>query len=426
MRLLILLILFASPSVAWAQDEEWDDWGEEEALPVEIHGLLDMLAASRLVPDATQPGDLLASEARFRLDLAHFSDLAEFAFKGDVIADAFAERTELDIRQALLTLQPSSNVNLRLGRQVMTWGTGDLVFLNDLFPKDFIAFFIGRSDEFLKAPANAFRGTLYGKSLNLDLVWLPRFSPDRYITGERLSFFDPMSAQRVGMEQLPTPVSAERPAPTWRNSELAARLYRTLGSYEVALYGYTGFSKQPTAFDTVLRRPTFAPLTVYGGSIRGVFMGGISHMEGAYYDSRDDREGTKPTLPNSQLRALVGHEREIVPDVTLGLQYYVEHTLDHDALLIASASPGFEPSETRHVLTSRWTYRLRQQTLTASLFTFWSPNDGDGHLRPGLEHQWSDTVVFSAGANLFFGKVSTFFGQLENNTGVYVRARYSF
>ena len=423
----LLLLALLLPVAALAQDDDWGDdgWSDESAMPVEIHGFVEAAGASRIVSDPAQPGDFLLNEARFRLDLAHFTDRATFRFKGDVVADAVTEEIDLDIREALVTLQPSDAFAVRAGRQVMTWGTGDLVFLNDLFPKDFVAFFIGRDDEFLKAPANAIRATAYSGLANLDLVWLPRFTPDRFLTGERLSFFDPGTGQRVGLENLPAPVEALRPATTLENGEVAARLSRTLGSVEAALYGYVGFTGQPVAFDTVAARRTFAPLNVWGASLRGPLAGGISHAEVAYHDVRDDRDGTDPFQPNSQLRALVGHERELISDLTLGLQYYLEHTLDYDAFLAANLAPGF-PSETRHLVTSRWTYRLRQQTVALSLFSFWSPNDGDVHLRPRAVYDWSDAVALTLGGHLFFGEAPTFFGQLEDNTNLYARIRYSF
>ncbi len=34
-------------------------------------------------------------------------------------------------------------LDLRLGRQIITRGVGDLVFINDVFPKDWSAFFPG-------------------------------------------------------------------------------------------------------------------------------------------------------------------------------------------------------------------------------------------------------------------------------------------
>ena len=95
----------------------------------------------------------------------------------------------MDVRQAVIILRASDWLDVRAGRQVLTWGTGDLLFLNDLFPKDFVSFFVGRDDEYLKAPANALRLTFYSSLVNLDLVATPVFEPDRSITGERLSFF---------------------------------------------------------------------------------------------------------------------------------------------------------------------------------------------------------------------------------------------
>jgi len=71
--------------------------------------------------------------------------------------------------------------NMRFGRQVLTWGTGDFLFLNDLFPKDFNSFFIGRADEYLKAPSNSVQTTFMMKKVGLDLIWTPIFEPGRLL-----------------------------------------------------------------------------------------------------------------------------------------------------------------------------------------------------------------------------------------------------
>jgi hypothetical protein len=215
-----------------------------------------------------------------------------------------------------------------------------------------------------------------------------------------------------------------RPDRQLRNGELALRAFRTLSGYELAMYAYTGFTKQPLAADSQ-GAPTYSRLAAYGGSVRGSFAGGIANVEASYYDGSDD-VGDTPSVPNSQLRGLVGYARELLPDFTAGLQYYAERTLDHDRLIAVSPSPGFEPSETRHVVTTRLTYRLLRQTLTASVFAFASPNDGDAHLRPAVSYDWSDGLQVTAGANVMLGEDHTFFGQLSNGTNAYVRGRYSF
>lgn len=391
---------------------------------VEIHGFAEVGAAARVVDDPLQPGDFLLSEARFQLDLAHYGERAELAFKGDLTSDGVLDEVDIDIRQAVIALRAADWLDVRAGRQVLTWGTGDLVFLNDLFPKDFQSFFIGRDDEYLKAPANALRLTFYSSLANLDVVATPVFEPDRTITGERMSFFDPGRGELVSASSSPPPARPSRPDKKVRNGELAVRAFRNVSGYELALYAYAGFTKQPLAADDE-GNPYHSRLAAYGASARGAMAGGIVHVEGSYYDGADDA-GDAPEVPNSQLRGAVGYTRELIPELTGGVQYYAEHTLDYDRLIAASPNPDIEPSETRHVLTTRLTYRLLQQTLTASLFAFVSPNDGDAHLRPMVSYDWTDGFSVTAGANVMLGDAHTFFGQLSDASNVYLRGRYSF
>lgn len=155
----------------------------------------------------------------------------------------------------------------------------------------------------------------------------------------------------------------KRPDRTLRNGELAWRLFRTVSGYELALYGYAGFTKQATALEAPGGLRRYSRLYAYGASVRGALAGGIASAETAYYDGADD-EGDSPLVPNSQWRGLAGYEHELLAELTAGVQYYVEHTLDHDRLVAASPAPEWEPSATRHVVTTRLTYRLLQQTMS--------------------------------------------------------------
>jgi hypothetical protein len=261
---------------------------------------------------------------------------------------------------------------------------------------------------------------------NLDVVWTPTFESDRFITGERLSFFSPMAGGLVSAESMGSPVIAADPARTIENGELAVRLFRNVKGYELALYAYTGFIKRPLAFDPVLEMPTYSELSVYGASVRGNLLGGVANIEGAFYDSRNDRDGNDPFIPNSEIRWLGGYERELFANFTMGLQYYAEWLQNYDELIANSPTPQYEAEEIRHLASTRLMYRMRQQTVTAMLFAFYSPNDKDAHLRPSLSYKWSDAVAVTAGGNIMFGEDHTFFGQLEENNNAYFRIRYSF
>ena len=137
-------------------------------------------------------------------------------------------------------------LDIRAGRQILTWGTGDLIFINDLFPKDFVSFFVGRSLEYLKVGSDAVKFSLYPGPFSLDLVAIPHFTPSEIPKGERLSFFNPFTNRiAVPGESL----SMRKSAATPENTELALRFYRTFGSYEGALYGFRGFFKEPSGMD---------------------------------------------------------------------------------------------------------------------------------------------------------------------------------
>jgi hypothetical protein len=242
-------------------------------------------------------------------------------FKGDARYDAVFEELDGEIRDLTLAFSPTSKTDLKVGRQVLTWGTGDLLFLNDLFPKDWEAFFAGRDTEYLKAPSNAVRSTWYGDLLNIDLAWTPVFEPDNFLTGERFSFFSPLAGGSVAPQP---PLSAIEPEKNFENGELAVRLFKTVRGSEYAAYAYYGFFHQPTAL-TLTLQPTFAPLSAFGASFRRPLMSGIFNTEVVYYASRDDRpcraKRSAPTAPRLRTGGCYQPDRRIsiLPRVDTGL-----------------------------------------------------------------------------------------------------------
>jgi hypothetical protein len=406
-------------STAGAQDDWQSDWDEPNVMPVALHGFVEAAGSTRIVDDPLADDDFLLGEARFRLDLAHQSEHATMAFKGDLVHNALyidsGSKSYLDIRQAWIGLRSGSAVDWRLGRQVLTWGTGDLLFLNDLFPKDFVSFFIGRDEEFLKLPSNTLKASVYSQAVNLDIAWTPVFAPDKSINGALLSFTDPGSGQRLGPASSETPLQTTEPPRTMANGEWAARAHRHLGGIEAAAYAYYGRFKQPT----------YSRMASGGGSIRGTLRGGLYHLEGSHYRSLDDTDGSDPQVANSESRGLLGYEHELRTRVTLGVQYYAEWIHNHSRMLDTAADPHLVPSEIRQLGTARLTWRMMQETLTLSVFGFVDLREGDTHWRPSMTRNWTDNVQVTVGANIMTGGTDTYFGQLRDDTNAYMRVRYS-
>ena len=85
------------------------------------------------------------------------------------------------------------------------------------------------------------------------------------------------------------------------------------------------------------------------------------------------------------------------------------------------------PDRTRHMLTLRLTKLAMNQNLTLSAFSFWSPNESDGHLRLRASYKLSDAWLVEGGGNFFYGPHDdVFFSQLNDNTNIYFALRRSF
>ncbi|MFC1749766.1 hypothetical protein ACFL2V_13275 [Pseudomonadota bacterium] len=330
----------------------------------------------------------------------------------------------LDLRAANIVFSPLSFMDVRVGRQTLTWGTGDLIFINDLFPKDWNSFLIGRDDAYLKAPSDAVKASLFSDSINLDIVYTPRFDADRYISGERASYYNANLGRTAGTDAV---VVVEKPDKWFEDDELALRLYRNVRTYELALYSYNGFWKSPGGANPATGNAIFPGLNVYGASLRGPLLGGIVSGEWGYYDSKEDASGTNPLINNSEQRLLLGYEHELVANVTLAMQFYRTRMLDYTQYQQSLPIGMVMARQKRHEVSARLTWMALNQKLNTSLFLRYSNNENDYYLRPKVSYSMDDHWSFELGANLFHGKQAhTFFGQFERNDNIYVAMRYGF
>lgn len=390
-------------------------------------GFLGGRGGSRLQTDNHEKQTSI-SELRLQIENQWQTDPATFRLTTDFIYDDLENDTDIDLdrgdgwidlREANVLIHPASFIDLKVGRQILTWGTGDLVFINDLFPKDFVSFFIGRDSEYLKAPSDAARISIFNNILNLDIAYTPRFDADRFISGERLSYFNTELGRIAGQDAIITP---ELP----QNDETAIRVFRNFKNFEVAVYFYDGYWKSP-AGQTSNGNPFFPELSVWGMSLRGPVMGGILSTEFGYYDSHDDPDGDDPLVANSEWRYLLGYEREALPELTIGLQYYAERINGYDAFRQSLPANSQQGDQTRHVLTLRLTKLALNQNLKLSAFNFWSPNQEDGYLRLNADYKFTDNWRAGIGSNHFYGNdENSFFGQLKNNSNIFVSVRRSF
>lgn len=413
--LLLLGLVGTTPVAAAAQGSD---------LP--LHGFLQINWAIRTTGvdgDALVSEDYLLGEERLQVELEQYSSAgtAGFLAKIDFFHDALINRADLEVREAYIDLEMDP-VALRLGRQIVTWGVGDLIFINDVFPKDYVAFFSGRPLQYLKVGVDALALDLISGLASAEIVLIPAFVPDRLPALDRFILFDPFPG---------LPRVEQRPDLRLSNAELAFRVYRRLGEADVSLYAYRGFHGSPAPRplgdpepDRVLVR--FPRLNVYGASLVRAGFSGIVRAEVGYYDSREDPDGSDPWIPNSELRALAGYRRQLWRETQLGLQYYVEWMQDYDAYIASLPPRANQRDELRHVATVSYTQQFAYQTWQLGFFVFLGLSEADYLAIPQILYRVTDDLWVALGANLFGGGRYDLFGAMDANDNVYLTARYGF
>ena len=374
--------------------------------------------------DQTPSCALPLAEERFQLKMSGSSEstvASSFLGTVDFVADHVTHSTRVEPRQIYADLTWRS-LTVRGGWQLITWGIGDYVFVNDIFPKNFESFFLGRPTEYLKEPSGALRIT----APHIDFVLLPVFEPDHLPSPLRFAYADPLPPDAIR--------TFSTPSAAIENAEAALRLPGTLGRWDVALYGYRGFSRSP-ALASPPQPPADVPQTLVfryprlntaGASVEGPLFGGLFGVEGAYYDSEDDRAGSNPFIDNSEVRALASYTHPLWEDASIGVQALSQTMMNYDEYA-AVAVPGFPTlKRTRWTGTLRFTQLLVQQLVQFNFFAFVGITEHDAYLIPSLRYALTDNLSVEAVGNVFLGEGETSFGRFRHNSNVRLGMQYGF
>ena len=393
------------------------------ASDVSLHGFVQGNYSRDTYMDNPDGGDYKWSEERAQLKLDASHESFRLFIKEDLFYDNLGSTAATELREGYVDYT-GGTWDARVGRQIITWGVGDLLFINDVFPKDYNAFFSGRPLEYLKKGIDGAKVGLYPSFVSFELIAIPYFEPNTYPDPNKFWIFDPMA----GITNRET----QDPYRDLSKTETALRMYRDVAGFDTSLYYYRGYSRQPSMMPDNLAAPTkltlfYPELSVYGVSVQGRALDGVLSLETGYCDSRQDRHGTDPLIPNSQTRYLIGYQRQLWEDFTLGLQYYGEYMQDYSAY-VQNLPAGFPQEKRLHQLaTIRLTQFLIHQTVRLSFFAIYGISDRDYLLNPEIKYNITDSIWLAVGGNFFGGEKSwTQFGQLANNDNVYTEVRYEF
>ena len=424
--------------------------GEEGGPQLNFSAMLELEQGTHIGPAGVQNRTTVLGNRLLRLAGTLDTGRGTLLVKLDVLDDTVTRETTLRVREARVLFSPAEWVDVSVGRQVATWGVGDLLFINDLFPKNWQAIFLGRDPEFWKDSASALRLSIFMGDWTWDLVNHPEFAPDTTPIGCRFAVFDP-NAQRLNArpELCGQSGAAFTPAGDLAEGETATRLKVQLGSHELAFYAYTGLFKSPRGLrwadaagnptgnqtpvpgpGDVLLVPYHPRLNVYGISEEGQVGAGVLSLEAGYYESKDDPAGDNPLIENSLWKLLAGYRLDWTANFAAGFQWFRESMRDFGAYR-ASLPPTqvtVPRARNRDTYTVRLTLKFQQDTLRINLFHYERPQDRDRFTKLDFSKRLTDHVVIAAGVNVFDGArgyEDREFGMLRDDDNAFFRVRFS-
>lgn len=422
MKKIILILLFTSLNSTFSNEfEEFEDINlSKENNNIVVNGFLETEYGANKDSEQVLNNQKVRLKANKKINNVHYYG------KIDVTNDLVDGTTYMDVRELRFVYRLTDFSDLSVGRQVSTWGVADMLFINDLFPKNWVANFQGRDMEMLKDPSNSVRLTSYFNKTVIDMVYQPEFTSDNTPSGCHFGVYSPTTNRIDRNDQQCGVKDTEDRDRNKENGEFAINVKQKVGNHELALYGYTGYYKSPN--------PSYSRLNVYGSSYEGQVGPGILTFESGFYDSLDDKDGNNLMIENSSFKYLVGYRQDLTSIFSYGLQFYQTKMFDYDAyensfLLGNPQNYAFRKKEVQSTYTLRLTLKLQQETLWISLFSYLRPDDKDQFTKIEISKKLTDQFKITIGANIFDGHENyrtREFGMLKDDDNAFLRLNYSF
>jgi hypothetical protein len=328
-----------------------------------------------------------------------------------------------DLREAYLEVGRGP-VDVRVGKQLILWGRADRINPTDnLTPRDFTLLVPDDDDQRLGVVAA--RATVFVGGLGLTGIWLPDFEPDR------VPIRPPPAGARL------REVEPDDPVTQW-----ALRVERTGGAVDWSLSYFDGFDLVPglgiggggpAGIDLVLRHHRIRVL----GADAAAAAGRYGLRAEAAYTFTEDSAGRDPAVRTPFFHLVAGGDRTFLDHLNVNIQYIlrvivgyrspfgIEDPLERE-VAIQHALITSEVDAVQHGVSLRVGYRWLNETLEAEVAAVVSLERLGYVVRPRVAYAATDRWRIVVGADVFGGGRHAFYGNLRDNSGVYLEVRRSF
>ncbi len=307
-----------------------------------------------------------------------------------------------------------SEVDLKLGRQIVVWGRADNIrvvdFINPLDIRE-----PGLVDiEDLRLPITMTKLDYYVGSWNLSGIAIHEMRFDKSpVFGSEFFPFD-----------TPLPVEKE-PANTLENTEFGLALNGIFSGWDVSFYGARFFDDQPhveQATATQLER-RHSRLKMAGAAANIALGNWLLRWEAAYIDGLEFF--AKPGDDRSRFDLLVGLEYSGFTDTTIALETVNRRIMDFDDALKASPDNA-QKDEFQALLRYSADFLNDRFHLVFLASLFGLTGDDGAFQRISGEYDLTDDVSIKAGLVTYQSGDKASFRQIGDNDRIFLEAKYSF
>lgn len=402
-------LLLASLLPASAQEEDG-------RLQAGVKGFIDTYHAIR----TASPGDWMASRSRVRGELTLEKDNAGMFVSANAVHNSLLkDQSGFFLREAYL-YYGKSGVDIRAGRQIVTWGVADAMRITDIIsPMDFTEFLTQDYDD-IRIPVNGIRVRYTRPKWSAEAIMIPVSSFYELST-------DNANPWAVGLLGVTVPYSINidnTPKKLFKNMEYGGRIGAYLSGVDFNLYALRTWNKMPVFRKTIAADGSlscdgeYRRMTMLGADLSVPLGKFVVRAEAAeYLGEAQDPVVNADVVTRNSTNALIGVDWYAGNDWQLGLQYSHKY--------ISGDMSGISSCRNAGMATVRISKDLLHSTLSLSTFAYIDVANGGVYNRLSADYGLTDQIHALLGYDFFHAEKGQF-AMYDRNSEVWIKLKYSF
>jgi len=386
----------------------------QDELSLQLNGFVDSYHALQV----QNPHKVMSSRTRLRLEMrANYGEASLFSSVNLAYNSLIEEQSGAFLREAYFDYA-GKFLELKLGRQIVTWGVADGLRLTDLIsPMDYTEFMANDYDD-IRVPVNAINIKYPGESFSAEVVYVP--VPEYFV----------MPSGKDNPWDMPVPAGARMdlsgtPEKRFKNSEVGGRLRFFLENLDFSLTALHTYNKSPVTvagFDpdvnSVLIKGIYESMNVVGGDVSIPAGELVIRSEVAAYF------GEPIALKN-----MSGYERKKTFNGLIGVDWYAGDNWTFMAQymhkIIMDDYGGLGTEQNTSMITARISKELLNNTLKLSVYGMFDVDNVGYYVRAAGDYLLNDQITLSLGSDLLGGRRGIF-KTYNKNTQIWVKGKFFF